>query len=100
MEQLKNPEDIISRAFGEQRALPTCGLHNYVPGSKHQSPRAGCKNCIEADFIFILASKKGDLQENLDQFEAIIQSLCELDAEGKMDFVLDKPVIHTQKDAA
>lgn len=100
MENLKRPEDILAKAFGEQRALITCGLHNYVPGSKHQKPRSGCKNCIEADFIYILSTKKGDLKENLDQLEAIIHSLCELDDEGKMDFILDKPIITTEKDAA
>lgn len=98
--QLRRPEDILADAFDEKRAILICGKHNYVAGSKHQKPRMGCPDCVKVTYIHLIATRGGDIKENLDQLEAIIHGLVELDQEGKMDFQITRPTIEIEKDAA
>lgn len=95
--ELKRPEDILARAFDEKRATLVCGKHNFVAGSKHQKPHMGCPDCIKVTFIHLIATRQGDVKENLDQLEAIIHGLVELDQEGKMDFEMQRPDIQITK---
>jgi len=77
-----------------------CEIHNYLPGRDIRR-HVGCANCIKADFIKMFAETPPELRaERLDQFEALIQTLCELEDKGKLDITLQRhPTIQIEKDA-
>lgn len=46
----------------------------------------GCSKCIFVDFVFMFAKTPPEKRaEQLDQFEALIHGMCELENEGKLD---------------
>jgi len=82
------------------KVVLTCEIHHYVPGRDIRK-HTGCKQCIMADFIAMFAQTPPELrQERLDQFEALIHTMCELDDQGKLDVTLQRhPTLIIEKDA-
>lgn len=77
-----------------------CEIHHYVPG-RDVRRHTGCKQCIMADYVKMFAETPPELRaERLDQFEALIHTMCELEDEGKLDITLQRhPTIQIEKDA-
>jgi len=77
-----------------------CKVHNYVPG-RDVRKHLGCVQCITADYVKMFAETPPELrQERLDQFEALIHTMCELDDQGKLDVTLQRhPTLIIEKDA-
>lgn len=69
-----------------------CHVHGYY-GQPIPGPTEKCKQCGEVYLRQILATKSGDYQANLDELEAIIHAMVELDEEGLFDY---KPYKHPQ----
>lgn len=77
-----------------------CQQHNYVAGGTARR-HTGCVKCITVDYIYMFAKTPPELrQERLDQFEALIHTMCELEEQGKLNIDISRhPAIHIEKDA-
>lgn len=78
----------------------TCGVHNYVPGRDIRK-NLGCAQCIMADFVYMFARVPREKQmEELEKFEALIHTMCELEDTGKLDINIQRhPTLEIEKDA-
>lgn len=67
-----------------------CGLHNYFGPSKSGAeikPTQGCGRCWTVMYLHDIANTPPDQRaERLDELEAVIHKMCELDAKGKWDY--------------
>lgn len=90
----------LNDVLDPNKVILTCEIHHYVPGREVRK-NLGCKQCIMADYVKMFAETPPELrQERLDQFEALIQTMCELDDKGKLDITLQRhPTITIEKDA-
>ena len=90
----RTPESVISDAYEGERVTLHCAKHHYF-GEGDQTPTVGCKECAQVQLMLIFCRKKGDKQAALDELEALIHALCELDDEGSFDYTPDLH-IHTE----
>lgn len=74
-----------------------CPIHHYRGIGQQSVPVKDCVLCAKVQILTILATKEGDMQENLEQLEAILRAACELSSEGKFDFTPSKPKFHIEK---
>lgn len=93
-------DQTVMNALDPKKVVLTCGLHNYVPG-RDVRRHTGCAKCIMCDFVYMFARVPPERQrEELDRFEGLIRSMCELDSEGKLDISIQRhPTISIEKDA-
>src|SRR5437899_2890859 len=71
----------------------TCGIHNYVGGSKPPQTR-GCSKCWMAYYVWDLATTPPHLRkERLDELEGVVLRAVEFERTGKFgkDFELYEP---------
>lgn len=91
---------LLDEVLGEKVQL-VCKQHNYVAGARHGQAK-GCYQCIYVDFVYKFCKTKPENRaEMLDQFEAIVRAMCELEDEGKLDIHLyPHPIVEITKDAS
>ena len=94
------PRTNISDVLDPNKVQLTCEIHNYVPGRDIRK-HIGCAKCIMADYVKMFAEMPADVrQERLDQFEALVRTMCELEDQGKLDISIPRhPELHIEKDA-
>lgn len=92
--------ELVSNLLSGDKVSLICSVHNYTPGSAPRTHR-GCPQCIMCDYVFMFANTPKDRQrEALDQFEALIHGLCELEDEGKLDVNIQRhPTMTIERDA-
>lgn len=87
----RSPDEKLEAAFGQDRATLYCGTHGYT-GAAKSLPTPGCKSCAQVQLMMMFCNNKNpDRKAALDELEAVIHSLCELDAEGQFDYKPIKP---------
>src|SRR5579859_1660545 len=94
--------DVILGDFkSETRVVQECKFHGYTGLGSKKKPEYGCEICNFLTFFTLLArkSKTSLNKEALDELEAYITALCELEDEGKFDWVVDTPEFDIQKNA-
>lgn len=83
--------------------MQECKFHGYTGLGSKKKPEYGCEICNFLTIFTILAGgvKPGAKLDKtkLDEFEACIQAMCELDSEGLFDFVPKEPEITIKKNA-
>jgi len=94
--------DELIKTYSEPRVINECALHQYSGLGSKKPPSFGCKICNEITFFTILARKssKGFNHAALDELEAMIHAMCELEDEGSFDFKVEAPKFNIEKDAA
>jgi len=95
--------DVIIGDFkSEPRVVQECKFHGYKGLGSKKKPEYGCEIC---NFItlFTLLARKGDGKSMnkaaLDELEACIHAIVELDSEGQFDFKIEDPTFNIEKDA-
>lgn len=90
----------LTEVLDPRKIQLTCSIHNYLPGRDIRQ-HTGCPQCIMADYVKMFAETPPELRaERLDQFEALIQTMCELEDKGKLDITLQRsPTLVIEKDA-
>lgn len=99
-----NREDVIISDFqSEPRVVQSCKFHGYSGIGSKKKPEYGCEICNFITMFTILArhtDKQHRLDKaKLDEFEACIHAICELEDEGAFDFKVTTPEITIHKDA-
>jgi hypothetical protein len=97
---MSKSEAYLADVLDPRKVILECEVHHYVPGRDIRK-HTGCKQCIMADYVKMFAETPPELRaERLDQFEALIHTMCELEDEGKLDITLQRhPTIQIEKDA-
>lgn len=90
----------LAEVLDPRKVMLECEIHHYLPGRDIRK-HLGCKHCLMADFVKMFAETPPELrQERLDQFEALIHTMCELEDAGKLDIKLQRyPTLTIEKDA-
>lgn len=98
---MNHSESIFTNYQKEQKVSVECPVHNYAGLGSKKKPEYGCKMCNEVTFFTILArkSKNSFNKEALEELEACIRAICELEDEGQFDFKVNAPQFDIQKDA-
>ena len=91
---------LLDEVLGEKVTL-ICEKHGYVAGAK-VGQHLGCSQCVFVDFVYKFAKTRPEKRaEMLDQFEALVKTMCELEDEGKLDIhIYPQPTVEITKDAA
>ena len=94
------PSTRLADVLDPNKVQLMCEIHNYVPGRDIRK-HTGCAKCIMADYVKMFAETPPELrQERLEQFEALVHTMCELEDQGKLDIKLDRhPGLVIEKDA-
>jgi hypothetical protein len=90
-------EALKQRATNEELIHLKCPIHNYFGIGQNTTPTKGCVVCSKVQILTILATKSGDMNDNLSQLEAILHGACELDSEGKFDYLPERPKFMIEK---
>jgi len=95
--------DVILGDFKSQpRVVQSCKFHGYTGLGSKIKPEFGCEICNFLTIFTLLAMKsdgKGFNKTALDEFEACIHAIVELDKEGAFDFKVEEPEFDIQKNA-
>lgn len=99
---MSHSESIFANYQKEHKVSVECPVHGYAGIGSKKKPEYGCKTCNEVTFFTILArkSKNSFNKEALDELEAYVRAICELEDEGAFDFKVNAPTFDVQKDAA
>lgn len=95
--------DVILGDFKSQpRVVQSCKFHGYSGLGSKKKPEEGCEICNFIT-IFTILARKGDgktmNKTALDEFEACIHAMVELDEAGEFDFKVNQPSFDIQKNA-
>lgn len=93
--------DVILGDFkSEPRVVQECKFHGYTGLGSKKKPEYGCEICNFLTIFTILAGGKNKFDKaKLEEFEACIHAICELDDEGLFDFEPKAPEITIKKNA-
>jgi hypothetical protein len=96
-----NRQEALHTAYSKQPlVVETCKLHNYSGIGSKAKPAFDCQICAFITLRTLLARKPGDFRANLDELEAKIHAICELDDEGLFDYKSEAPTFKIEKDVA
>lgn len=97
MMETHDVQKVLDGYLDDARIVLHCGLHQYAGPGSAKPPVEGCERCAHVMIYTLVARQKGNKLQALDELEAILRALCELDDEGAFDYA-PALEIHTTKE--